>query len=71
VAMVVGSRRRNRVVWMGGAILMGVVLLKLLLVDRQFTGNVTGIVSFIGVGLLLLVVGYFSPSPPKTETASA
>jgi uncharacterized membrane protein len=29
------------------------------------------IVSFVGVGLLMLVVGYVSPLPPAEEEASA
>jgi uncharacterized membrane protein len=27
------------------------------------------IVSFIGVGVLMLVIGYFSPVPPRTKEA--
>jgi uncharacterized membrane protein len=64
-AWILGSRRRNRAVWTGGAVLMGIVLLKLLFVDRSYMGNVPGIVSFIAVGLLLVVVGYLAPSPPR------
>jgi len=30
-------------------------------------GSLTRIVSFIVVGLLLLVVGYFAPLPPRRE----
>ncbi|MGL4667269.1 MAG: DUF2339 domain-containing protein [Saezia sp.] len=60
-----GSRKGQRLVWWGGAVLMGVVLAKLLLIDRQELGNVLGIVSFIGYGLLCVVVGYFAPAPPK------
>jgi len=44
---------------------MGIVLAKLALVDREHMGNIPGIVSFIAVGLLLTVVGYFAPSPPR------
>ncbi|RQW89044.1 MAG: DUF2339 domain-containing protein, partial [Geobacter sp.] len=29
------------------------------------TGTVARIVSFVGVGILLLVIGYFSPAPPQ------
>lgn len=64
-ACVVGSRRRNRQVWIGGALLMVVVLLKLPTVDRHYMGNLPGIVSFLSVGLLLVVVGYLAPSPPR------
>jgi uncharacterized membrane protein len=34
------------------------------------TGTVARIVSFIGAGLLLLAVGYFSPLPPTKENAA-
>jgi uncharacterized membrane protein len=30
---------------------------------------VLGIASFLGLGLMLLVVGYFSPIPPKSDEA--
>jgi uncharacterized membrane protein len=34
------------------------------------TGTVARIVSFLGAGVLLLVVGYFSPLPPAREKAA-
>jgi uncharacterized membrane protein len=64
-AWVVGSRRANRQVWMGGLVLMIIVLLKLIGVDRTYMGNIPGIVSFMAVGLLLVGVGWIAPSPPK------
>lgn len=66
-AWVLGSRRRDRPLWWLGAVLLGIVLLKLLLVDRQFVGNITGIVSFVVVGLLLIIVGRIAPTPPRSE----
>jgi uncharacterized membrane protein len=41
------------------------VVAKLFLVDLSSIGTVQRIVSFIGVGVLMLVVGYFSPVPPR------
>lgn len=67
-AWIMGSRRANRQVWMGGAVLMIIVLLKLLAIDRNYMGNLPGIVSFMAVGLLLVGVGYIAPSPPKLQT---
>lgn len=64
-AWITGSRRRLWSVWLVGAILLTVVLIKLVLVDRQYVGNLTGIVSFIAVGLLLVVVGRIAPTPPR------
>ena len=63
--MILGTRRINRNVWMAGAGLMIVVVLKLFLVDLGNTGTVARIISFLGVGVMLLVVGYFSPVPPR------
>ena len=64
-AWIAGSRSLRRGLWLTGAILMGVVLAKLVLIDRQYVGNIAGIVSFVAVGLLLIVIGYVAPSPPR------
>jgi uncharacterized membrane protein len=66
-AMVVGARARRRAVWIAGAALMTVVVAKLFLVDLGNTGTLARVVSFLGVGLLLLVVGYFAPVPPRGD----
>ena len=66
--MVVGMRLVRRAVWVGGASLMGVVVVKLFLFDLSNTGTVARVVSFLGVGLLLLVVGYFAPVPPAASS---
>jgi uncharacterized membrane protein len=60
-----GSKRGDRLLWTAAAVLMGVVLLKLLLIDRSHLGNLFGIVSFIAYGLLCTAVGYFAPAPPR------
>lgn len=70
-AMVVATRRASRPVWICGAALMAVVVGKLLLVDMSGTGTVERIVSFIGVGVLMLVIGYFAPVPPKAGEREA
>jgi uncharacterized membrane protein len=69
-AMVVATRRHLRALWVTGAALMGVVVLKLFLVDLSGIGTVERIVSFIGVGLLMLLVGYLSPVPPREARAT-
>jgi uncharacterized membrane protein len=68
--MAVATRRALRPVWLAGAALMLVVVAKLFLVDLSGIGTVERIVSFIGVGLLMLVVGYLSPVPPKEGAKS-
>jgi uncharacterized membrane protein len=68
--MVWATRKAKRVVWMVGAVLMAVVVAKLALVDFARLGGLERIVSFIGVGILMLVIGYFSPVPPRHKEAA-
>lgn len=70
VGWISGSRRGQRGLWLAGAVLMGVVLAKLVLVDRQHLGNLLGIGSFIAYGLLCTLVGYFAPAPPRAASES-
>ncbi len=63
--MVLATRRAQRSLWIIGAALMGVVVAKLALVDFSHLSGIERIVSFIGVGVLMLVIGYFSPVPPR------
>ncbi|HEX5046345.1 MAG TPA: DUF2339 domain-containing protein [Gammaproteobacteria bacterium] len=66
-AMTLGAKRMRRAVWITGAALMAVVVVKLFLVDLGNAGTLGRIVSFLGVGVLLLIVGYFAPVPPRGE----
>ena len=68
--MVVAHRRATRAVWLVGAGLLGVVVVKLLLIDLSNIGGAERIVAFIVVGVLMLVVGYFAPLPPKVAAPS-
>jgi uncharacterized membrane protein len=68
-AMVVANRRRYRAAWVAGAALLAVVVAKLFFVDLSQVGGVERIVSFMGVGVLLLIVGYIAPVPPRREVA--
>ncbi|MEE4243123.1 MAG: DUF2339 domain-containing protein, partial [Desulfopila sp.] len=59
------NRKGLRQAWFGGAVLLAGVVLKLFLVDLSGTGTIARIVSFLAVGVLMLIIGYFSPLPPK------
>jgi uncharacterized membrane protein len=65
VLVIVATRLRQRWVWVTGAALLGAVVFKLFVVDLANTGTVARIVSFIGVGVLLLIIGYLAPVPPR------
>ena len=64
------ARRGSRPLWGVGATLLGMVVLKLFVVDLSGTGTIARIVSFLVVGFLMLIIGYFSPLPPKNEENS-
>jgi uncharacterized membrane protein len=66
-SMVWANRRGERAGWIAGAALLGVVVAKLFLVDLSRVGTIERIVSFIGVGLLLLLIGYLAPVPARKE----
>jgi uncharacterized membrane protein len=63
--MIVGHLRARREMWLIGAALIAIVVAKLFFVELSNQGGLARIVSFIGVGVLLLVVGYFAPLPPR------
>ena len=63
--MAVAARRGGRTPWMVAAGLLGVTVVKLFVVDLSSIGTIARIVTFIVVGLLLLVVGYVAPVPPQ------
>ena len=63
-AMVAGVRTARRAVWVAGASWMAVVVVKLFLVDLSSLTALGRVVSFIVVGVLLLIVGYLAPVPP-------
>ena len=71
VGMVIGAVRERRAVWIGGAVVMGIVIVKLFVVELGNVGTLSRVVSFLGVGILLLVVGYFAPVPKSGSDESA
>ncbi|MEZ0312744.1 MAG: DUF2339 domain-containing protein [Myxococcota bacterium] len=69
VVTALASRKKWRVVWMVGGALLGVVVLKLFIVDLSHIQTVARIISFLVVGLLLLLIGWISPVPPRLARA--
>jgi uncharacterized membrane protein len=68
--MVFATQRGQRAIWFVGAGLLAVVLVKLFLVDLAQIRSIARIVSFIGVGVLMLVIGRYSPLPPAGKQAA-
>lgn len=69
VLMRFSASRIMRRSWWSGAFVLGIVVLKLFLVDLANGGSIARVVSFVGVGLLLLLVGYFAPYPKTAHGA--
>lgn len=58
------QKRGVRVLWFAGVSLLGLVVVKLVMVDMSHTSAILRVVSFIGAGVLMLVIGYLAPLPP-------
>lgn len=57
------TRRVARRWWITGAAFLALVVAKLFMVDLDGSGSVGRIVSFVGVGLLMVLIGYLAPYP--------
>ncbi|MGO2561018.1 DUF2339 domain-containing protein, partial [Psychrobacter sp.] len=53
--------------WFMGIGLLGVVVLKLVLVDLSQTEAIWRVISFLGAGSLILLIGYLAPLPPADD----
>lgn len=63
------ARVGERKPWWWGVILLAVVVAKLFLIDQADSGSVERIVAFVGVGLLMVVIGYLAPLPGSAAKA--
>lgn len=72
VLMRFAAKKAMRWSWGVGASMLGVVLLKLFTFDLANSGSLARVISFVGVGLLMLLIAYFAPFPKGVkDTASA
>jgi len=67
VLMRFAVRKLSKPLWLVGAALLAVVVGKLAFVDLSNVGSVARIVSFMGVGGLMVVIGYLAPLPRASE----
>lgn len=66
--MGLASRLLQRKLWFVGASLLAAVVFKLMVIDLSDLDTVTRIISFMSVGILMLVIGYITPIPPKSSS---
>jgi uncharacterized membrane protein len=66
-----GRLPQGRVLWVAGIGLLSLVVIKLLLVDLSNVAAIARVISFIGAGLIMLVIGYLAPLPPPVKPDTA
>ncbi len=67
--MIHATRQGLRMLWFAGFGLLGVVGLKLMLVDTAHVNTLGRTVSLLGVAILVIAASYFAPTPPKETVA--
>ena len=65
------SRRGWRLAWLAGIGLLGLTGIKLLLVDLSAINAIYRVISFMGMGLVMLIMGYLAPLPPARSIPSS
>jgi len=67
VLMLLSKRYNNRPLWLSGFGLLILVVLKLFFIELASSGTIERVISFLVVGTLLLLIGYFVPLPPTED----
>ena len=62
--IILGHKKKHRLPWIAGAILVAMDIAKLILFDMSGIGAVPRILSFFAAGLVLLFIGWAAPLPP-------
>lgn len=65
ILVTIANRYLIRSAWFAGAVIQGIVVVKLVFVDSVELAGLMRAFAFIGVALLMLVIGYLAPLPPK------
>ena len=71
ICMQQASRRQSRGLWLAGGALLLAVVAKLFTIDLADQGSIARILSFVVVGMLMLLIGYIAPVPAKKPLPEA
>jgi len=69
--MILSLQLKSRGVWIASMSLIAITVLKLLLIDMANSGTMERIISFIGAGILILIIGYFFKIPQKNTSQNS
>lgn len=67
ITMSLASRKKIRSVWILGGSILFIVTLKLVLFDLSHIGTLTRVISFLGAGLVMLIIAYIAPIPESEQ----
>ncbi|MEA2028948.1 MAG: DUF2339 domain-containing protein [Campylobacterota bacterium] len=67
VLMILSQKLQSQGVWIASMSLIGITVLKLLFIDLANSGTLERIISFVGAGVLILIIGYFFKMPSKDK----
>ncbi len=71
VSMSVATAKKIRSLWVLGASLLVIVTFKLVLLDLSHIGTLLRVFSFLGAGLVMLLIAYIAPMPESAEEQSS
>ena len=69
VSMTLATKKKIRALWILGASLLVIVTLKLVLLDLSHIGTLLRVCSFLGAGLIMLLIAYIAPMPEAAPNA--
>ncbi|OCG46209.1 hypothetical protein A9G35_05705 [Gilliamella sp. Choc5-1] len=67
ILITIGHRYSLRKIWYSGEIIQVIVIIKLIFVDIRELDGLLRAFAFIGVALLMLLIAYLAPLPPKQD----
>ena len=67
ITMQFASRKKLKGVWLLGASVLVIVSLKLVLLDLANIGTLSRVLSFLGAGLVMLIIAYIAPMPEQQD----
>lgn len=70
ILIMIGHRASLRKIWFIGQLIQIIVVIKLIFVDIREIDGLLRAFAFIGVALLMLLIGYLAPLPPKQNDES-
>ncbi|MDL2306696.1 DUF2339 domain-containing protein [Desulfovibrio sp. OttesenSCG-928-C06] len=65
--IIIGNKKRTRLFWVIGAVLMLAVTIKIFMLDLADKGTLFRIVSFFIMGGIFLIIGWLAPLPPSNK----